>query len=103
MTQEITTMMQSAISIVAATGTARETVRVSYDEMDGLPGWTVQSWVLTFSSPTGKRRSGGGTLKVSGWSAENPLEAARDCVASIHTCIRDGYAITGGRCEIATK
>ena len=66
MTPEITTLMQSAISIVAETGTARATVRVSYDEMDGLPGWTVQSWVLAFSSPTGKRPAGRGTLKVCG-------------------------------------
>jgi hypothetical protein len=94
---------RQAVDVVTqATGTRPEFVRVSYDGLDGAWGWTVDTHVLTFATKTGKRKSGTGTLRVSGWSTISPSDAALGCVEDIERAVRGGLSITGGgRIEVA--
>jgi hypothetical protein len=100
-----TAVMHEAINHVAATGTRRDAIRVTFGaELDGSWGWLVEAYVLTFSTPTGRRKFGTGTLKVSGWSTISPLDAACGCAQDIQVALNGGREICGGgRIEIAKE
>jgi hypothetical protein len=95
-------VMREAVEVVAATGTQRNAVQVIFTGIDGEWGWSVETTVLTFSTPTGHRKSGTGKMKAAGWSKVSPVDAALGCVQDIERMVRGGREITGGgRIEVA--